>query len=425
MKTKKTTDQGMVDIVTSIKKKSDKKLYIFTIIIIYLTDSLLFGTNSNPIFLQGKRYAIILLVLVLFFTIRFKKNGPMIQVILITLSLVFSAIFSGQFPAAFSYYTMISLVWFAYIFSCEYCIEDFSKSFCKIMRVIAIASLIVWVLSELIISADFIPTITNTVGVKYKFLLLTNVPVIRHLAERNLGPFWEPGAYQVYLTVAIYFTLFVENHKKKWFDVALFTLTILSTLSGAALLPPILLLLAYALEKKNFKSSGAVLLLFLFVLALFATGTFDIIIEKMGGEAETNSITYRQIGVEGAIRGFIKNPVFGSPPAVNEAIKESLAHKYLNDDYASNTNTFFNYLAYYGIFVGGYFWIRAYKFFKNKTSTFLPTIICFIAFIFSTSNENMMASLLVVTLLFLSPGNVEEEKDGLTTIEVFANKKQG
>lgn len=188
-------------------------------VIIYITDTLMFATNSVCAFLYVKRFGVIFIAaaMVLY---RNAKNREGIQPVIIFLSgsIMISAILAGRFTTGYSYYTMIACIWLAYLFSREYSVEQFSYCFCRVMRIIAIVSLIGWLFASMITSVGAIPVITNTVGVKYKNLFLTVVPVLAHHAKRNMGPFWEPGAYQVYLNVALYFTLFIEKHKKKALD---------------------------------------------------------------------------------------------------------------------------------------------------------------------------------------------------------------
>lgn len=390
------------------KASNTKMLYLLTFFIIYLSDSLLFATNANEVFLKCNRFGLIIIVLLMLANKLISKNQNdkiPVWLLVLSLSILISSLLAGRIVNGYSYYTMIAALWFGYLFSNKYSLEQFSHCFCKIMRIIAIVSLLAWLFSDVIRSMGDLPTITNTVGAQYKTLFLTNVPMLAQQAKRNMGPFWEPGAYQVYLSVALFFTMFMEKHKSKWIDAVLFIVAALSTLSGAALIPILLIIAAYMFEKKNLKRFTLVMLLFGLMFVLFNTGTFDEITAKMGNDLATNSIMYRWIGIEGGIRGFLHNPLFGSAPEMNESIKMQLAMQYMNQTYASNTNTFFNYLAYYGMFVGGFMLFRSYELFKNNVASTLAVWLTFGAYLFTTSNENMMASLLIVVLVFLKNKN--------------------
>lgn len=380
----------------------NKAIYIWTFIIIYMTDSLLLATNANRFFINLNRFGVVFLAMCVFLKNAIAKNNKVqVYMILMSVSIIISAVQANRLINGYSYYTMIAGMWLAYMLSNDISLEDFAHSYCNIMRIIAIVSLVAWIFAQQIISMNFLPTITNTVGARYKFLFFTATNMRRDIAKRNMGPFWEPGAYQVYLTVALFFTLFIDKRKHKTVNLVIFILASLSTLSGAALIPILILITAYAFEKKRIKSAVFSLVILCSIGILFSTGAFDDITTKIKGESENNSITYRLIGIEGAFKGFVESPIFGSTPERNEQIKTELAIKYLKQTYASNTNTYLNFLAYYGIFVGGFMLIKTFKLFYKNVSSPIAALLCFGAYFISTSNENMMGSLLIIFMAFL------------------------
>lgn len=391
--------------------KNKAMIYIWTFIIIYITDSLLFATNADRIFININRFGVVFLGMIMFFKkIVLGKKKMSIYMLVLSISIMASAVQANRLTTGYSYYTMIAGLWLSYILSDDISLEDFAHCYCNIMCIIAVVSLVAWVFARQIISMSFLPTITNSVGAKYKFLFLTATIMRPDIAKRNMGPFWEPGAYQVYLTVALFFTLFIDKRKQKTSNIVIFIAASLSTLSGAALIPILILVIAYSLEKKKIKSAIFSFVILCGIGVLFSTGTFDDITTKIRGESENNSITYRLIGMEGAFKGFFENPILGSTPERNEQIKSDLAWENLNQAYASNTNTYINFLAYYGIFVGGFMLIRAFRLFKKNISSPTAAWLCFIAYFLSTSNENMMGSILIVFLAFIK-SNAEIEND--------------
>ena len=391
--------------------KIDKTTYIWTFIVVYLMDSLLFATNSSTIFYSLKMYGVVALAAILLFRYEFiKKQKTDIIIYFLTLNILASMALAGGLRSGYFYYLMIACIWVAYLLSREYSIEQFSYCYCRIMRVIAIVSLIAWVFSSQIKSIGILPVITNTVGVRYKFLFFTCVPESMALANRNMGPFWEPGAYQMFLNLALFFTLFVEKHKLRLFDCILLIVTCISTKSGAAFLPIALIIAAYALEKKRIGSFFMVLSLGIVLYIMYNLGMFEQIFEKMGSEHSDNSITYRWIGIETGIRAFLNNPIFGSTLKKTEEIRQSLAMKYLGVRSGSNTNTFMYYFGYYGLLVGWYMISRTFKFFRKNLKSWLATVLVFLGYFISTCNENFMASLVVVMLVFLQSEEVMRKK---------------
>lgn len=385
--------------------------YIFTCIIIYITDSLLFGTNGSEIFRGISRYGIVLLgVGMIIRAERLKKEKFELLPFFLSMSVAVSLMLSKRISNGFFYYTMIASIWVAYLFARECTFEQFSYCFCKFMRIIAVVSLICWALSG-VIKAMPLPVITNTVGVKYKTLILTNVPMSDSLARRNMGPFWEPGAYQVYLNIALFLALFIEKKNNKLFDAALFVGTCVSTFSGAALIPAVMTIAAYAIEKKQMSSFFLVVIIGAGMIYLYNGGFLGEVTDKLTNTAETNSIVYRWIGIEGAVKGFLENPLFGSSPQMNEYIKATLAYKYLGHYYSSNTNTYLNYFAYFGFFVGGFMLLRAYNLFRKNITSFTAVMLAFGAYFISTSNEELMTSMIIIALTFLQSENTNYMKD--------------
>lgn len=385
--------------LNTIQDKREKYLYLMTFVVIYLTDSLLFATNNSQIFIYAKRFGVILIDLIMLL-FQPKSNRLRVPVFLLGMScsILISSFFAGRFFNGYSYYTMIAIIWFGYLFSERYSFHGFADSFCTIMRLIAIVSLVCWLSNAVVRTISFLPTITNVLGLQYKCLFLTNVPVKVNLARRNLGPFWEPGAFQVYLIVALYFTLFIRKNKKKWIDTGIFIATALSTLSGAALIPIILLISAYLFDNKNIKGFALSIASGLFLVLLMSTGGFEEIMHKLSGDNSTNSLAFRVVALEGAWKGFLSNPLFGSSPEQNDLIKSVLSQQYIGSDYSSNANTFVNYLAYYGIYVGGFMILNSFRLALRSVDSKVSAIIVFLAYFLTTSNENMTSSLLIGVL---------------------------
>lgn len=387
--------------------------YLFTFFIIYITDSLLFGANEMMLFKGIQRFGVIIVaVAMVVHEEQVKKKKFDLLPLFLTACMAMTMMLSGRITNGYFYYTMIASFWFAYLFARKCTLEQFSYCFCKYMRIIAIVSLIGWFFSDIIKNIPAIPVVTNTVGAKYKTLILTSIPMKGGISSRNMGPFWEPGAYQVYLNLALFFALFIEKDNNKAKDGLLFIATCLTTKSGASLIPIVLILCAYTFEKKQLKTFFMVAIFGTLIILMFNTGMFGDITAKMTNQAETNSIIYRWIGIEGSIKGFADSPLFGNTPEMNEYIKARLALKYTGKAYASNTNTYLNFFAYFGIFLGSFMSIRTYKLAKNSAKSLFAGFLVFLAIFISTSNENMMKSLIIMVLAFLNYGT-KDSSDGL------------
>lgn len=393
----------MIDYAENRKKNNVALWWIF--VIIFLTDSLLFATNAQTIFMYAKRFGVIGLTIVIFIRYAYRRNWTLARdakpLLAITFSIVISMLLNGMSYSIYSYITMVFTLWFGYLYSKEYSLQEFCDYYCKVMCAIAAISLVCYLARNSVASMSFLPSITNKAGYIYKTVFFTNIPLRETLRRRNGGPFWEPGVYQTYLNIALMLTLFVKQNKNKIFYIVIFLVTVLTTLSGAALIPMILIIAAYFFENHNMKSFAAVCCLLCLVAVLMNTGMFNEIIMKMSNAEGTTSFGYRISSIYGNLKGFLHNPLFGSNPEVLNNIRAEYLSVYVGNVAGGSTNTYLTYLSLYGIFVGCFMFFNLYKCVKSFTRTKIAALFLFFAVILMTSNENLTASLLICTVTFL------------------------
>lgn len=387
--------------ISTKKGRIDWCLCILMIFIIFMTDTSYLTINASTRIADAAGLLIILVSIG--WIVRdclIKRKQVKRMLIFLTMSICCTIILTESL-FGLSYYMFIFEIWFCYLFAKAYSIEEFSHYYLSVMRIVAIGSLVCWLFPRFFVQLSFFPKFTSSVGAEYRFLGLTTIPFKTHMQRRNFGPFWEPGTYQVYLCMAIFLLLFVEDKKNKTFDLVLFIITELTTMSGASLLPAGLMLAAYLLKERKLKSFFAVLIGSAVIMLLIDTGLFDGIFLKMTGQDSNSSFMIRWIGFEGGIRAFLAHPLFGASFAEIKQIKDELGLKYLGIYYGSNTSTFANYLAYYGLFVGMFFFASSYRFFKKICGKGIVGLIAFTAYFLSTSNENLIGSLLIITAALL------------------------
>lgn len=381
------------------KIENKNKVIIFTVfVIIYLTDTLLFATSTISILNVARRLIPVVVAVFMFFIV---KSIDYVLV-LVVLSMFFSMILHNG--NSYFYISAIALLYCAYACSKYISLEEFEEAYIKCMRLIAIISLIAFFLGGIIKSIGFIPTVTNTADNTYKTLFFTNIPVSDSLSRRNLGPFWEPGVYQYYLNIALIFTLHKES-KTMSYDVILFIVTLLTTLSGAAILPLPFIFLAYVLnskDRKNIKPYIYVIVFLFLGLLLLQTGMFDEIINKILGKEDDGLSRGFRIGSAVAnIKMAIKYPFFGADPTLQGELRAETIQSLNGYATEGNTNTLLGYASYFGIFVAGYLWKRLYGFCRQISATTFSTVCLFIAIFLMTSNENLILSAPLYVLMFL------------------------
>ena len=388
--------------------------FIKVILLVYLTDCSFVSINSSAIISVGSKIILLGWAILLFVNnLILKRKKVHVGILFVTMSIFISASFADAIFSFGYYQFVIAALWIAYFMADEFSLEDFSFYYCILMRIIACVSILGVFFSKIIVKLSFIPTFTSPVGIQYKFLFFTTVPFPEHIAARNFGPFWEPGTYQVYLCIALILVLFVEKNNKKVLDVSLLCIAGVMTLSGAILIPFIIIFATYALCEKNSKALGLVLLVCVTLIVSKNLGLLDSILIKLSGQDSNSSLMFRWIGLEGGVRAFLHNPIFGCTPQINNDIKSALAMKYLGNSYGSNANTFANYFGYFGGFVGCYFMINSFRCWKSIFNNAIYGFLIMIAYLMCTSNENMTASLLVCCIVYFRSCNKKVQNKAL------------
>ena len=114
------------------------------------------------------------------------------------------------------------------------------------------------------------------------------------LALRNCGPFWEPGAYQGFLNLAITLLILTNNirDKKFWINIAILIVTIITTFStgGYIVLFFNLLLLIY-MEKNVSQFTKFFVCLFLLSLSISVFFNVNFMYEKIKDDSNRLGVT--------------------------------------------------------------------------------------------------------------------------------------
>ena len=172
---------GDMIVLDEKRQKNDKLLLLLTIIIVFITDSLFFAINIQSSVQLFKRTSVIALAVLMFvYHIVIRKRLVNIHILLITVSALLSSFLAGYLFNGYYYYTFIACGWIGYIYSRYYSIEDFSSAFCKIMRVVAVLSFIVFLVGGSLADSGIFPIITSSKGNQYAFLGFTNIPMTLH-----------------------------------------------------------------------------------------------------------------------------------------------------------------------------------------------------------------------------------------------------
>ena len=269
------------------------------------------------------------------------------------------------------------------IYALEY--EKFKGLYVNLMIAIAIGSLFFWGLSY--IAPEFIhlfPQLTNVAGSTNYFCFLSSV---NFQNMRNYGIFWEPGAFQAFLSFALLFEIFSIKKPRIWV-IGVFAIAMVTTYSSIAVLSLLLALCIWIFHSKasiGWKILELVALLLTSVFAInflaenlpgFQHAFVDKIKDFFNPNSTNGSVTVRQDSIFELLKLFFNSPFIGVG-------FNGIAMKAAELGYDVAATTVIYWFGRYGIFVGAILTIGLYKFTKFFTKNhwlrifIFGTIICF------------------------------------------------
>lgn len=210
-----------------------------------------------------------------------------------------------------AYISLLMRVVSSYIFCCSMDVKIFEHIFHKLVYVIAIYSLICYIIGQTSSVLNLITMYEN----KYPMFFLYNYTGYK--IHRNSGIFWEPGAYQFFLNLALFFHISEQGYSlKKIFDFEniILILSVFSTLSTSGYITFICMILyvIYRCWRELSTWHKIVFVLPALVVMIVATvviGTSSTVIDKF---SETNgSYNIRRNDFEQSIEAVTERPWMG------------------------------------------------------------------------------------------------------------------
>lgn len=298
----------------------------------------------------------------------------------------------------------------------------FIKLFVKCMYIIAIFSLLIYFSNIILFKyypslLNFWPfKVTNSAKTLVNNYFLSVFQLSYRGYDRNFGPFWEPGAYQTFLNLALYFTIFLQKpFNKKYFIV--FIITIFTTLSTTGVIALIVTLcVAFYHFSKNKKDNNnkkiknilsflplifAVTIIF---FALIPNKFSDLVFGKLSGIFSGNYVsgsTYVRVAAFlEPLKVMINKSILGI------GYKGLRAHA-IEVGYRLNTCTFTNWFGMYGLGIGlllNYFyasfvWLKR---FDLITKIGLMIMIFIIIFSEDYSSNDFIYTLICYSIIYRS-----------------------
>ncbi len=241
-------------------------------------------------------------------------------------------------------------------------------AYCRVMYLIAIASLVITFLFPLLSIHKLFPVLVNSMGVRfYNCLLSVKIDSYGLFALRNYGIFSEPAVYCYYLFLAAMLTYFLDRgNGKRYLRVLLLCVTMLTTFSPVGILCGILLGLIVIVEamRKKTVSSGMKLGLVAAVIIVLGIVLFNGEIQRQT-LAALSKLNFSGGSGEGRLRAIwlsfvtaLRRPFFGGSMKTNSAIVNMLGY---------NTSTTGTMMVAFGVFFTGIVTVLQYKSVKTIT----------------------------------------------------------
>lgn len=278
------------------------------------------------------------------------------------------------------------------LFAYKYTRDTFVEIVIRLMRVICIISLLLFFIYLLFPQLNSVNVVTNPNGVSASNMYL----YVQTGMLRNQSFFWEPGAFQSFVSLALLFEL--SRKKPDMTNVFIFVASVLTTFSTTGYVCVAAIILWYFLSGRGKTGIFVKICLGLIFLGgiayvyagdlLFSTSshsTFGKLINvqdyglERNGEATSASVRY--YSVVKPFELFLENPLFGCG-------YETLRQKLYFYTYGMNTCTFINYFAIYGVLLGLFSMIGYYKFSRFFSKVWWERILILAILFFITATED-------------------------------------
>ena len=343
------------------------------------------------------------------------KEKTLLGIFIIILSGLITVIIKNENTVTFG------MVMFSYVVSLLYVVRTDFKSFCnqysEIMHWLCVISLVGF------IAYNIFPVLYNinqvTTYTTYSNLFLY---VDTQKYNRNIGMFWEPGAFQTFINIALLIELSKEEAEYNYKRVVVYIITIITTYSttGYITMMLILLTLFFKRSKSNSMKKFVLFLTVALLLALYfgqdylfgkvlnngQSTVFGKIANYMSG-GQVQSVSVRYYAITKPIEAFFKSPIIGN--GRNGLAKE--LYYYTN---GMNTCTFINWFAIYGVLYGTIMLWGTFNFSRklsnnNKLLSFWYLLILFVTTMSETYVDNPM--LLIFILFGIEEKGIKQKED--------------
>ncbi len=237
----------------------------------------------------------------------------------IILAFIIDAVMNILFENNFLYsIRFFSVLMFSLIFTAEMSFGEFKDIYIKCMTLISSVALVGFVIGFFSGYYYDLPIISNVNGVSY-YDAVVFFAMDDFSRGRNIGVFWEPGIFAIFIALAVLFLIF-DKKKLNKLQLAVLMLTLFSTFSTTGYFLIMIIVFAYVYTRKN---KAAIKIVFLFItvfLVMFSIFNLNTVLNALlrlsprvfsklidnssSTTARINSIMYN-------LEIFMKSPLWG------------------------------------------------------------------------------------------------------------------
>lgn len=388
-------------------------LLIMEIVIIVVSDdTVLFGTNLNSRFLTAKYIIIMSMFCFILIKVFLDRTYISIKVLRIALAMMLLVMMSAAInnDIRFGYIYRCVLIMTALLFTSVIDFHDFAYYYDKIMRVLAIASLVGFALSvSSHILLDLFPMILNTANMEFYNLFITVVPKHTGGFARNYGIFREPGVFQMFLIIGLLFQMFVLIKPNIKVQI-LYIVALVTTFSTTGYIALIFVSILYLIKKNRFKGekhSKAIVIICLSLIFIYLSLFTDFIFKQEYGSVfgkfannNSTSVVARLASVVVNLRLFLNSPIWGVGVTNVDIQFAPLVQSILGIYTIHNTNTVLWQLAAYGSIFTSLWIYGIYKLCWVMGGEKIEVLLLFIILNVLLFGENLAYSLITNILVF-------------------------
>lgn len=278
--------------------------------------------------------------------------------------------------------------------------DFFIRSYTNFFVYYGFFSLIMYVIG--LINPEFIynlPTAYNDAGTGYRHLYIYYYQGIELWNFRNAGIFWEAGAFQVFLVLALIFESFIlkENKRRR----IVLVLTIISTLSVIGI---VIIGLFIGLFLFNKKSKIAFLTPFLLIPLVLTNGFIQEMIEAKF-EGTHSSGNERLVGQIADIKVWTDYPLFGAGLEKYEQVFKTYGYD-LGAEIPTSTNSFSGMMALNGLLYSLLIFSSLFLFVFSLRISLKEKLLVSLMFILLLSSQGVLNQILFLCFLFYGIQNL-------------------